>query len=385
MLCRKGEVTGGFYSYYDCCGDYKSGYHGNDESLIIPNVDFDRPFNNVIDTRQNATQTCPTTTATQTPTKTPTPTVTPTKSPTPTPTKTPLVSPKPTKTPLPVLPIVKNYCDYNTIFPLEVFCDSTNASSTTSLDGVVGIIPNGGGTQPYYYTWSNGGTSQYLYNVSAGTYTVNVRDSYGDYNITKTCTVGNNLSCEINADITLILPTVSISQTQTPTMTPTPTNTPTKSLPLYEFTMNATSLLKFTAETTTNLAGVTVIFGDGATTVLPPNQGGPITFNHTYTTPYTGLIKFVSTNLNSIKTLKIFEKWVKGTDDKEIPLIIKTTELSKLTSLYILNLNGEDPNVTSGYLSGDTSYLPSSLTYLYTFFNNLSGDIANLPDRKSVV
>jgi gliding motility-associated-like protein len=52
---------------------------------------------------------------------------------------------------------------------------TTNVSCNGSEDGIINLTPNGG-TAPYTYTWSNGTTSQDLSGITAGTYSVTVRD-----------------------------------------------------------------------------------------------------------------------------------------------------------------------------------------------------------------
>jgi len=383
MKCVQGISYGGAYSYYDCCGVFRSGF-APDAGLTIQYIDSDKPYNNVEILNEPITQPCPTSSPTPTTTKTPTPTITPTKTNTPTVTKTPTNTPTPTKTKPAVVPVPKNNCDSFTIFPLEILCDVSNASSSTSLDGSVGVIPNGGGTQPYTYIWNNLSSHQYLYNVSAGTYTVTVSDAYNDYVLTTSCVVGYNLSCDMEGSAILFAPTKSPTPTPTKTPTPTPTFTPTSSLPLYDFIMYANQLESFTAQTLTDTVGVTVYFGDGQTRYLPPNQGGPITFNHTYSNSggYTGQIIFRTTNLNAIKRLIITHGWVRGVKDKS--LIVTTSELNKLNSLTILDL-GNDENLTdySAYLSGSTNLIPSNVTRLFSYHNNLSGNINNLPASMS--
>jgi hypothetical protein len=264
---------------------------------------------------------------------------------------------------------------------MEIQCDVTNASSSTSQDGSVGVIVNGGGTPPYSFIWNNLNHSPYLYDVSAGTYTVTVSDVRGDFIETISCVVGYNLNCNLNANINLIVPPSPPSSSPTPTptatVTPTHTPTPTTSLPLYVFKIFANNLTNFTAKTVTDTAGITVDFGDGNTQYLPPNQRGPITFNHSYNGTYTGDITFTTTNLNAIKELYIISGWVKGT--KYAPFLILTTaELNKLFSLTILDL-GSDNGDNSPYLSGTTNLIPSNLTSLYSYHNGLSGNINDLP------
>ena len=84
--------------------------------------------------------------------------------------------------------ITINECGVQTILPLGVVCNVTNATSPLTLDGAIYLTITGGSV-PYSVTWSNGSNSQNLYSVSAGTYTATVVDAYGDYSATTTCTV----------------------------------------------------------------------------------------------------------------------------------------------------------------------------------------------------
>ncbi len=61
---------------------------------------------------------------------------------------------------------------------LSVDFDSTDASCNGSCDGSATANVNGG-TSPYSYSWSNGGTTQTINNLCAGTYTVTVTDANG--------------------------------------------------------------------------------------------------------------------------------------------------------------------------------------------------------------
>lgn len=84
--------------------------------------------------------------------------------------------------------LVTNECGVQTILPMGLVCNVTDASTPTSLNGAVYLTITGGSV-PYSVTWSNGSKSQNLYSVSAGTYTATVVDYYGDYSATTTCTV----------------------------------------------------------------------------------------------------------------------------------------------------------------------------------------------------
>lgn len=61
---------------------------------------------------------------------------------------------------------------------LTVSMSSVNASSNGASDGQASASPSGG-TSPYSYSWSNGGTSQTEVNLSYGVYTVMVTDNNG--------------------------------------------------------------------------------------------------------------------------------------------------------------------------------------------------------------
>lgn len=82
-----------------------------------------------------------------------------------------------------------NECGVQTILPLGVVCNVTDATSPLTMDGAIYLTITGGSV-PYSVTWDNGSKSQNLYSVSAGTYTATVVDFYGDYTATTTCTIG---------------------------------------------------------------------------------------------------------------------------------------------------------------------------------------------------
>jgi len=85
--------------------------------------------------------------------------------------------------------ITGNTCEVITLFPLEVECNVTNASTNLSNDGSITLGINGG-TAPYAVTWSNGQNGKTLITLSAGTYSATVVDYYGDFTATTQCEVG---------------------------------------------------------------------------------------------------------------------------------------------------------------------------------------------------
>jgi hypothetical protein len=56
--------------------------------------------------------------------------------------------------------------------------NSSNVSANGGSDGSASVNPSGG-TPPYSYLWSTGGTSQNITGLSYGVYTVSVTDSKG--------------------------------------------------------------------------------------------------------------------------------------------------------------------------------------------------------------
>jgi gliding motility-associated-like protein len=78
---------------------------------------------------------------------------------------------------------------------------SANVSCFGGSNGTIDLIVNGG-TSPYSYQWSNGGTTQDLTNLSSGTYSVIVTDANG---------------CTFNASTTVIQPAAALSGNATVT------------------------------------------------------------------------------------------------------------------------------------------------------------------------
>lgn len=71
--------------------------------------------------------------------------------------------------------------------PLTISCVGTNVSVYEGEDGSVDLLINGGGA-PYTFRWSNGASSEDLYDVSAGDYSVTVTDAIGQ-SATTTCSL----------------------------------------------------------------------------------------------------------------------------------------------------------------------------------------------------
>jgi len=65
--------------------------------------------------------------------------------------------------------------------PNEAIVASTSASNVSCFDGNNGSILStvSGGTLPYSYNWSNGASTEHIYNLTAGVYTLNVTDANG--------------------------------------------------------------------------------------------------------------------------------------------------------------------------------------------------------------
>ncbi len=62
--------------------------------------------------------------------------------------------------------------------PPTVGFTNTNVTCNSGMDGQIATVTTGG-TAPYSYQWSNGGTNSSIGSLSAGTYTVTVTDSLG--------------------------------------------------------------------------------------------------------------------------------------------------------------------------------------------------------------
>ena len=170
-------------------------------------------------------------------------------------------------------------------------------------------------------------------------------------------------------------PTNTVTPTKTPTSTPTstPTNTPTNTQTptqtptnlVYEtFTMIARGLNSVDIAILSTLQYI-IIWGDGTITT---NSG-----SHTYSSPYTGNILIQSYDLTSISILIPFNT-LPQISQTDRHLEIETSQLNILDGL----LSSQNP-YASAFYSGDISLLPSTLEYFSSAWNNLSGNISNLP------
>lgn len=82
-----------------------------------------------------------------------------------------------------------NSCSIITLLPLGVDCESINASTPQTANGLISLFITGG-TPPYTTTWSNGSQGPYIFNLTSGSYTATTTDYYKDFTATTICTVG---------------------------------------------------------------------------------------------------------------------------------------------------------------------------------------------------
>jgi hypothetical protein len=112
-------------------------------------------------------------------------------------------------------------------------------------------------------------------------------------------------------------------------------------------------------------------WGDGV--ISDYNPGFDVNIYHIYSTPYTGQIKLLSTNLTTITKFDVESSHSNKT------LWTSTMELHKLDGLLILNTQNN-----SLFVTGDVVNLPSSLTGMSCFNNNLSGNSSNMPQLLTI-
>jgi hypothetical protein len=82
----------------------------------------------------------------------------------------------------------RNECDPITLYPMGVECVSVNPTYTTTSDGSLSLLITGG-TPPYSVTWDIGFSGPALIDLSIGTYSAVVTDSYGDFIVYQSCTL----------------------------------------------------------------------------------------------------------------------------------------------------------------------------------------------------
>ena len=209
----------------------------------------------------------------------------------------------------------------------------------------------------------NAPCTEYAYvKVFAGTSESSLIQSGGQINLTLTCTGNNSFgisawdACGTSGSI--YVDNVCVIQT-----------TP----PLEVFTINAIGVnqvagagaaLGFIFNSTNNFQ---INWGDG--TVTQYFSGSSIGASHTYSSPYTGPITILSTNLTTILGFT-----AQSEPHLNQSLWVSTTELNKLDGL--LNLN----TISNGlFITGDVVNLPNTLTGLTLYNTNVSGDTSNLP------
>jgi len=115
----------------------------------------------------------------------------------------------------------ENECGPITLLPLGVQCNIINEPSENGYDGILSVYVTGG-TTPYTVVWTlpnnSSITGNTIFNQPSGTYTVNVKDLWGDFTASTTCELTSSVDCSFDG---------SVIEYNTPTATPTPTPTPT--------------------------------------------------------------------------------------------------------------------------------------------------------------
>jgi hypothetical protein len=143
-------------------------------------------------------------------------------------------------------------------------------------------------------------------------------------------------------------------------------------IPLEEFIINAVGVTQIyqtpnSGFTINSSLTYDIDWGDGIIETFPP---GTTKINHTYSSPYTGQIKILSTNLTTITSFTS-----ETNPHNSQSLWTSTSELNKLDGLLTLNVQ----NGNGLFITGDVTDLPTTLTSLIVYNNNLSGDTSNIP------
>jgi hypothetical protein len=230
-----------------------------------------------------------------------------------------------------------------------------------------------------------------MVNLSAGEYSATTKDAYGDFVVYSVCTLIAPTATPTPTHTPTPTQTPTHTSTQTPTHTPTPTttqtqtvsqtpthtptqtptstktptptmtNTPTSTPPpaiLEEFVINAVGVNQilggslaagFIINSTNNFQ---INWGDG--TVTQYFASSSVGASHTYSSPYTGPIKILSTNLTTI-----IEFTAQSEPHPNQSLWVSTTELSKLTNIEDLYFVDTSSAIK---VTGNVSSLPKSLT-----------------------
>jgi hypothetical protein len=186
--------------------------------------------------------------------------------------------------------------------------------------------------------------------------------------------------CEFTASATE-LPTCnftgSVNQVPDPTTTSTSstTSTTTTEAPLEEFIINAigvnqiyptvASLTPYGFQITASLPYY-IDWGDG----IESFPAGTSDIFHTYSSPYTGQIKILSTDLSSITEFKS-----ETNPHNSQSLWTSTSELQKLDQLDDLRAWPDN----GLFITGNVLNLPSTLTRLVVYNNDLTGLTSDLP------
>jgi hypothetical protein len=120
-------------------------------------------------------------------------------------TTTTTAAPTTTTTTKPINVEPRNECDVITIFPMGVFCRTTNPTTTQTYDGVAQLEITGG-TPPYTISWDNENHSQTITNLNVGSYSAIVTDFYGDFNVSTTCVLTASTPTSTTTTSTTTLP-----------------------------------------------------------------------------------------------------------------------------------------------------------------------------------
>ena len=137
-----------------------------------------------------------------------------------------------------------------------------------------------------------------------------------------------------------------------------------------EFIMYAVGINQANVRIVTSSCPFVIDYGDG--TVVYYNAGSYTIATHFYSTPFTGEVRILSTDLGCISVLRTDNGAPPASPPRTGTLTIIGTELIKLTGLTYLN------NITT-VLNADVSQLPSTLLRLRSYAGILTGNITTTP------